>query len=121
MSVVRISAALLCLLLMDAGPSRPEGKSLTIHAGKADSPYRQLARQFAEAVAIGSNGAFTIDIQESQGSVENIIAAAKSGSADIFTAPPDLIAQARRGEKPFGRDRRYGEIRALFPLPSLTM
>ena len=39
----------------------------------------------------------------------------------IFTASPNVIAQARRGEKPFKPDPRYREIRALFPIPSLTV
>ena len=95
--------------------------AIDIHAGKADSAYHALAVQFAEAVAIAANGSLTLDVHESQGSVQNIIEALHHDPNYIFTATPSLIAQARRGEKPFSRDPRYGAIRALFPIPALTM
>jgi uncharacterized protein len=93
---------------------------IVIHAGKADSFNHALARQFAEAVAQGSN-ALTVEVEESQGSVQNIKDALARGGTYVFTAPPSLIAQARRGEKPFARNRRYRDIRALFPIPAQTV
>ena len=39
----------------------------------------------------------------------------------IFTTSPDVIAEARRGDKPFTPDPRYREIRALFPIPPHTL
>jgi TRAP transporter TAXI family solute receptor len=94
---------------------------ITIRAGKADSPNHALAIQFAEAVANGGNGALTLVIEESQGSVQNVMDASRRGTNYVFTTAPNLIAQARRGDKPFKRDARYREIRALFPIPPLTM
>jgi uncharacterized protein len=94
--------------------------SISIRAGKADSTYHMLARQFAEAVATGDN-ALTLVVEESQGSVQNIIDAPHRGTNYIFTAPPNLIAQAKRGNKPFKRNSHYSEIRALFPIPPQTM
>jgi TRAP transporter TAXI family solute receptor len=94
--------------------------AITIHAGKADSLNHALALQFAEAVAQGSN-ALTVEVEESQGSVQNIKDALNRGGTYVFTAPPSLIAQARRGDKPFTRNRRYGDIRALFPIPAQTV
>jgi TRAP transporter TAXI family solute receptor len=95
--------------------------SIVIRAGKSDSPNYLLARQFAEAVAVAVNGAYTLVVQESQGSVQNVIDAAKGQRNYVFTASPDLIAEARRGQKPFAPDARYGNIRALFPIPAQTV
>jgi TRAP transporter TAXI family solute receptor len=123
-SVTRASAAAFCvvalLFAVRAAAGEP-ASSITIRAGKIDSAYHTLARQFAEAVAVAGNGAFTLEVEESQGSVQNIMEATKREGNYIFTAPPNLIAQAKRGEKPFERNPRYGDIRALFPIPSQTM
>lgn len=108
-------------LLAAAPAGARDAHAIIINAGKADSPSHLLARQFAEAIALAENGAYTLDVKESQSSVENVIEATKRGGNYVFTASPSLIAQARRGEKPFTRNRRYDEIRALFPLPALTV
>lgn len=95
--------------------------AITVRAGKADSLNHALAMQFAEAVANGGNGALTLVVEESQGSVQNVMDTSRRGANYIFTAPPNVIAQARRGDKPFRHNAHYSEIRALFPIPSLTM
>lgn len=95
-------------------------RTVVIRAGKVDSLYHALAVQFAEAIANG-NDALTPVVEESQGSVQNVIDAPRHPGNYVFTAPPNLIAQARRGEKPFQRGAAYGDIRALFPIPSQTM
>ena len=94
---------------------------ITVRAGKADSLNHALAVQFAEAVASGGNGALTLVVEESQGSVQNVMDAPRRGANYIFTTPPNVVAQAKRGDKPFRHNARYREIRALFPIPSLTM
>ena len=94
--------------------------AIIVHAGKADSLSHALAVQFAEAVAQGNN-ALTVQVEESQGSVQNIIDSLKRNGQYVFTAPPNLIHQAQRGDKPFARNARYRAIRALFPIPSLAM
>ncbi len=94
--------------------------AIIVHAGKADSLNHGFAVQFAEALAQGNN-ALTIQVEESQGSVQNIIDAVHRGGNYVFTTPPNLIAQARRGDKPFAHNNAYRSIRALFPIPSLTM
>ena len=116
------SAAFLIAVSAAMGALAAEGTPpITVRAGKADSLNHALALQFAEAVANGANGALTLVVEESQGSVQNVMEAARRGTNYIFTSPPNLIAQAKRGDKPFRRDSRYREIRALFPIPSLTM
>lgn len=112
----------LALFVADAAPlpGAETAMQVIVHAGKADSSYHALAVQFAEAVAKGDDALVPV-VEESQGSVQNIIDAPQHPTNYVFTAPPSLIAQARRGEKPFSRNQRYGEIRALFPIPPLTM
>ncbi|HUH83339.1 MAG TPA: TAXI family TRAP transporter solute-binding subunit [Stellaceae bacterium] len=118
----RLVAAVMGVALLStatmAGAADPP--AVTIHAGKADSLNHALAVQFAEAVAQGNTG-FTVVVEESQGSVQNIKDALNRGRTYVFTAPPSLIAQARRGDKPFQRNRRYRTIRALFPIPAQTV
>lgn len=109
------------LLLLAATPGRPaEPPAIIVHAGKADSLNHALALQFAEAVAQGDN-ALTVQVEESQGSVQNIKDALHRRGNYLFTTPPNLVAQARRGDKPFERTPRYRNIRALFPIPAQTV
>lgn len=109
-------------LLLTVPPAAAEATaSIVVRAGKSDSANHLLARQFAEALVLGGNGAFTLDVRESQGSVQNVIEAARSKGNYIFTAPPSIIGLARRGSKPFERNPRYNDIRALFPIPFQTL
>ena len=112
--------AALVLAAVAARGAEPD-KSIVIRAGKSDSPSHVLARQFAEAVAVAVNGAYTLVVQESQGSVQNVIDAAKPLPNYVFTAGPDVIDAAQRGQKPFTPNRRYRDIRALVPIPAQTL
>jgi TRAP transporter TAXI family solute receptor len=71
----------------------------------------------------GSDGAIIVTVEESQGSVQNVKEAAKRGANYVFTTPAGLIAAAQAGKGKFEGDDTapYGEIRALFPIPALTM
>ncbi len=120
----KILAILCCavaLVVSSEASARDPSKSIVIRAGKADSPSHALAVQFAEAVAVALNGAYTLDVQESQGSIENVRDTLKAPRDYLFTTGPNVIAAARRGEKPFTPDRRYKRIRALFPIPAQTV
>jgi len=110
-------------ILLAAVPAaaKDAANAIAIRAGKADSPNHTLARQFAASVAGAVNGAYTLDVQESQGSVQNVIDAVKGPRNVLFTAGPDVIAAAQRNAKPFPPDRRYRDIRALFPMPPMTL
>lgn len=94
---------------------------ITVRAGKADNPYYLFARQFSAALALATNGAFALDVKESQGTVQNVIDAPKSSPNSIFTASRSVILSARRGKKPFTPSPGYYDIRALFPLPAQTL
>ena len=124
MILIRGLAICCCIALLSLGApagAKDATASIVIRAGKTDSPHHALARQFAEAVAVAVNGAYTLDVQESQGSIQNVMDAAKAQRNYVFTAAPDVIAAARRGAKPFAPDSRYRAVRALFPLPAQTV
>ena len=104
-----------------AVPALAKEKTITVHAGKSDSPNYILARQFAEALALAGNGAFTLVVAESHGSIQNVMDVEKVGGDYVFTAAPSVILQARRGDKPFAKNPHYNGIRALFPIPAQTI
>jgi TRAP transporter TAXI family solute receptor len=107
--------------MIAALPAFANETTIIVHAGKAGSTNYALARQFAEALALAGNGALTLVVAESHGSVENVADIGKMRADYVFTAAPSVIRQARRGAKPFSRNPRYAGIRALFPIPAQTV
>jgi TRAP transporter TAXI family solute receptor len=102
-------------------PAKEKTTQVSVRAGKSDNPNFLLARQFSEAIALATNGAFALDVKESQGTVQNVIDAPKTGANSIFTASHSVVMRARHGAQPFKHDRAYNDIRALFPLPTQTV
>jgi len=114
MRFIFAAAAALALALPAAADTR-----VTYKSAKAGSSYYQMAVQLAEAMPDGID----LTVEESQGSVQNVMEAAIRGGDYVFTSPPSLVDLAREGKAMFA-DRaspRFAEIRALFPIPSLTM
>ncbi len=102
--------------------SAPAQTRVTFKAAKAGTSYYQMAVQIAETVRQASDGTVSITVEESQGSVQNVKEAPLRGANYLFTSPPALVAKAVAGEKPFApKDEAFGKVRALFPIPSLTM
>ena len=96
---------------------------VTYKSAKSTSSYYQMAVQIAEGMKAGSNGDITVTVEESQGSVQNVMEVIGRNGNYVFTTPPVLIKLARDGKAMF-KDKanpRFDEIRALFPIPSLTM
>jgi TRAP transporter TAXI family solute receptor len=96
---------------------------ITYKSAKTTSSYYQMAVQIAEAVKAGSNGDVIVTVEESQGSVQNVLGAAVRGGNYVFTTPPVLVKLAKAGKAMF-KDKanpKFANIRALFPIPSLTM
>lgn len=92
-------------------------------SAKSTSSYYQMAVQIAEAMKAGSNGDIIVTVEESQGSVQNVMEAAVRPGNYVFTTPPALVGAAVKAAGPF-KDKgnpKFAEIRALFPIPSLTM
>ena len=115
------SLALACLVA-PCGPAVAETR-VTLKAAKAGSSYYQMAVQLAEAMKAGTDGEVSVTVEESQGSVQNVMEAAVRPGNYVFTSPPALISLAREGRAMFeGKTNpRFDEVRALFPIPSLTM
>jgi uncharacterized protein len=112
---------LLCGLVFSPASSAVPDPPLALRAGKADSPYHTLAIELVAALSQQSGDAPAIAVEESQGSVQNVIDAAQEPAPRLFTAPPNVISDARRGNKPYGKNPRYADVRALFPIPFQTM
>src|SRR5690606_7412736 len=117
----RLAAIALALALPLAG-AQAETR-ITYKSAKTGTSYYQMGVQIAEAIKAGTDGNVILTVEESQGSVQNVMEAAVRPGNYVFTSPPALVGSALAGTGPF-KDRpspKFAEIRALFPIPSLTM
>ncbi len=114
--------ALAAALALGAGAAAAQTR-VTYKSAKAGSSYYQMAVQIAEAMKAGTDGAISVTIEESQGSVQNVMEVRARGGDYVFTTPPALVRLAQQGKAMFeGKGApQFDEIRALFPIPSLTM
>ncbi|ESR23719.1 TAXI family TRAP transporter solute-binding subunit [Lutibaculum baratangense] len=105
-----------------AGAAHAETR-VTYKSAKAGTSYYQMGVELSEAIKQGTGGEVILTVEESQGSVQNVMEAAVRPGNYIFTTPPALAAQAREGSGPFEKrpSERFADIRGLFPIPSLTM
>jgi TRAP transporter TAXI family solute receptor len=96
---------------------------VTYKSAKTSSSYYQMGVQIAEAMKAGSKGGIIVTVEESQGSVQNVKEAAARPGNYVFTTPPVLVKLAQKGLAMFkGKTNpKFNDIRALFPIPSLTM
>ncbi|MDA0764255.1 MAG: TAXI family TRAP transporter solute-binding subunit [Proteobacteria bacterium] len=96
---------------------------ITYKSAKSTSSYYQMGVQIAQTIKKSSNGQMIVTIEESQGSVQNVKEVIGRKGNYVFTTPPDLVKLAIDEKAMFkGKGNpRYKEIRALFPIPSLTM
>ncbi len=107
---------------MITGPALAETR-VTYKSAKSTSSYYQMAVQIAEAMQEASGGEISVTVEESQGSVQNVMEVRARGADYVFTTPPVLVSLAQGGKAMFEDkgDPAFDEIRALFPIPSLTM
>ena len=96
---------------------------VTYKSAKSSSSYYQMGVQIAEAMKEGTDGGVIVTVEESQGSVQNVMEVRARGGDYVFTTPPALVGLAQKGAAMFeGKgDPAFDGIRALFPIPSLTM
>ncbi|WP_415235455.1 TAXI family TRAP transporter solute-binding subunit [Sneathiella sp.] len=96
---------------------------VTYKSAKSSSSYYQMAVQIAEGMKAGSNGDIIVTVEESQGSVQNVMEATVRPGNYVFTTPPVLVKLANAGKAMFKdkQNPKFADIRALFPIPSLTM
>jgi len=115
-----VAVAAACLAL--AVPASAETR-ITYKSAKTTSSYYQMGVQISEAMKAGSDGEIIVTVEESQGSVQNVMEAKARGGDYVFTTPPVLVKLAQGGKAMFeGKgDPKFDDIRALFPIPSLTM
>lgn len=94
---------------------------VTYKSAKTGSSYYQMAVELAEAMKAA--GDISVTVEESQGSVQNVMEVRARGGDYVFTTPPALVGLAQGGKAMFeGKGNpAFDEIRALFPIPSLTM
>ncbi len=117
-----IPALLASLLLAGVGAASAETR-VTYKSAKAGSSYYQMGVELAQAMKAGTNGNIIITLEESQGSVQNVMESATRTGNYVFTTPPSLVTAAMADKGPFEKrpSPKYQDIRALFPIPSLTM
>ena len=110
------------VLVLTATMAQAETR-VTYKSAKSTSSYYQMAVQIAEAMKTGSNGGIIVTVEESQGSVQNVMEATKRPGNYVFTTPPVLVKLAQAGKAMFKgkEDPKFSDVRALFPIPSLTM
>ena len=108
--------------LLAAGPARAEVQ-IALKSAKSSSSYYKMGEQLAQALKTGSNGEIVVTVGESVGSVQNILDVEGADDDYVFISPPVLVSLAQQGKAMFA-DKDSGDfdrIRALFPIPSLTM
>ncbi|MFC7368347.1 MULTISPECIES: TAXI family TRAP transporter solute-binding subunit [Vreelandella] len=96
---------------------------VTYKSASAGTAYYQMGVELSEAVRQGTDDAIILTLEESQGSVQNVMEVMARQGNYVFTTPPALVEQAMAGEGPFAERQhpRFQEIRGLFPIPSITM
>lgn len=109
-------------LALTAGAAGAETR-VTYKSAKTGTSYYQMGVEIAEAVKAATDGAIIVTVEESQGSVQNVMETRARGADYVFTTPPPLVGAAQKAAGPFeGKGSpKFDEIRALFPIPSLTM
>lgn len=120
-NLVKTLVAVSALAVMSTSAFSQE--RITYKSAKTTSSYYQMGVQISEAMREGTDGEVIVTVEESQGSVQNVMQARVRGGDYVFTTPPALISLAQKGAAMFeGKgDPAFDEIRALFPIPSLTM
>ena len=115
-----IGAALACACAVSAAEAQTR---VTYKSAKSGSSYYQMGVELSEAVKAATDGGISVTIEESQGSVQNVMEVRARGADYVFTTPPALVSAAQGASGPFdGKGApQFDEIRALFPIPALTM
>ena len=120
MTSMKFLSGVVAALAIAATSASAESR-VTYKSAKSTSSYYQMAVQIAEAMKSSSD--IVVTVEESQGSVQNVMEVKARGSDYVFTTPPALVRLAQGGKAMFeGKsDPSFADIRALFPIPSLTM
>jgi len=119
---LRVAAVTAICSLGVMGAAHAEQR-IAYKSAKTGTSYYQMGVELANAIKSGSDGDTILTVEESQGSVQNVMAVMARSGHYVFTSPPGLVHSAMAGKGPFkGRPTaKFAEIRALVPIPSLTM
>ncbi len=115
------AAALVCAATL-ASPGQAEVR-IAYKSAKSGTSYYQMGVELSNAIKAGTKGGAILTVEESQGSVQNVMEAAVRSGNYVFTSPPGLVSAAMNAKGPF-KDKPtepFSKIRVLFPIPSLTM
>ena len=96
---------------------------VTYKSASAGTAYYQMGVELSEAIRRGTDGEVVLTLEESQGSVQNVMEVMARQGNYVFTTPPGLVESALAGSGPFAERHspRFEEIRGLFPIPAITM
>lgn len=96
---------------------------VTYKSASAGTAYYQMGVELSEAIQAATGGVILLTLEESQGSVQNVMEVLVRRGNYVFTTPPSLIEQALAGEGPFAERKgpQFQDIRGLFPIPAITM
>ncbi|GHC28169.1 TAXI family TRAP transporter solute-binding subunit [Aidingimonas halophila] len=96
---------------------------VTYKSAASGTAYYQMGVELSEAIKSGTDDEIVLTLEESQGSVQNVMEVAARTGNYVFTTPPGLVEQALAGEGDFAErpSPNFQEIRGLFPIPSITM
>lgn len=94
---------------------------VTLKSAASTTSYYAMTVQLGELIKQESKGQIVATIEESQGSVQNVKEGAKRPGNFVFTTPPNLLADAKAGKKPFEGETGYDDIRTLFVMPFVTV
>ncbi|OWV27744.1 TAXI family TRAP transporter solute-binding subunit [Halomonas campaniensis] len=110
--------ALLCVAFDIQAETR-----VTYKSAAAGTAYYLMGVELSDAIREGTDEAIILTLEESQGSIQNVMEVSARQGNYVFTSPAVLIEQAMAGEGAFAEHPhpRFQEIRGLFPLPSMTM
>lgn len=116
-------ASATALLLGATGLQAQAETRVTYKSASAGTAYYQMGVELSEAIRQGTDDAVVLTLEESQGSVQNVMEVMARQGNYVFTTPPGLVSQALAGEGPFAERQspRFQEIRGLFPIPAITM
>ena len=116
--------ALICTAIgLSIAPLSLAQTQITFKSAKTSSSYYQMAVEIAQAVKKDTDSDIIVTVEESQGSVQNVMETAFRGANYVFTTPPALVNLAQNGKAMFKNrsNPKFNNIRALFPIPSLAM
>ena len=99
MTFVKTIGAAAAVALGLAGAAGAETTRVTYKSAKTGSSYYQMAVQIAEAMKAGTDGDIAVTVEESQGSVQNVMEVRARRRLRVHHAPrPRRAGAGRQGD-----------------------